>query len=161
MATGNSWLNTHYWLEVSSSAGLFCKRGAGPPPSRKLTDIPWQSPLFVVANSPLKYGSRLTFSPLTTAGARRPGTAMPTLGVVSKNAELATSEVYRVWRACSCGIQLTVSKNHSVDEKSDQLKLILWRVVFAKKSLCVVITHRYIGGSLGVCCRRSQHEQCV
>jgi hypothetical protein len=98
-------MNTHYWFEVSSSAGLFCRRGAGPPPSRKLIDVPWQSPLFVVAYSPLKYGRRLTSSPSITAGARSPGTATPTLGVVSKKkAELASSELFRVLKACSCEI---------------------------------------------------------
>lgn len=67
---------------------------------------------------------------------------MPTLGVVStKNAELAASEIYRVWRACSCGVQLTVSKNHSVDEKGDEEKLVLWRIVLTKKSLGVVVAH--------------------
>lgn len=142
MATESNWLDTHYWFEVSSSAGLLRKRGAGPPPSRKLTAVPWQSPLFVEAYSPLKYGRRSTFSPLTTVGARRPGTAMPTLGLVSKkNAELATSELYRGQRTCSCGIRPTVSKNHSVDKKSDQKKLVLRRVVFTKKSFGIVVTH--------------------
>lgn len=77
------------------------------------------------------------FSPSTTAGARRPGTAMPTLGVVSKrHVELKVNEFYRVRGAC-----LTVSKNHSINEKSDQEKLILWCVVFAKKRLGVIVAH--------------------
>lgn len=67
---------------------------------------------------------------------------MPTLGVVSeKDIELETSELYRDIRACSLGYQRTVSKDHSVDEKSDQESLILWRVFFAKKSLGIVVTH--------------------
>lgn len=67
---------------------------------------------------------------------------MPTLGVVSKkDTKLETSELYRVIKACSLGIQRTVSKNHRVDEKSDQESLILWRIFFAKKGLGIVVTH--------------------
>ena len=64
-------------------AGIFFMSGAAPPPSRKLTETPFEPPLFVDANAPVKYGARLTAVPLTMAGARIPGTVMPTFGVVS------------------------------------------------------------------------------
>ena len=44
---------------------------------------PDDPPLFEEANPPLKYGRRSTSSLSTLPGARIPGTAMPTLGVVS------------------------------------------------------------------------------
>ena len=66
-------------------AAMFIMSGAAPPPSRKLTETPLEPPVFVDAKAPVKYGARLTYVPLTVAGARMPGTLMPTFGVVSRS----------------------------------------------------------------------------
>ena len=75
---------THYWLEVLLSAGMFFFRGVAAPPSRKLTETPELPPRLLEARLPSKYGSRLTAVPLTSPGARIPGTEIPTLGMVSE-----------------------------------------------------------------------------
>lgn len=85
---------TCYWFELVSLAGMFIMRGVAPPPSRKLTEIPIEPPLFVDANMPVKYGARLTAVPLTMAGARIPGTVMPMFGWVSASCQ----RVARRWR---------------------------------------------------------------
>lgn len=64
-------------------AAMFFRRGAAPPPSRKLTDTPTEPPRLLEARPPLKYGSKLTLVPLKVPAARIPGTDTPTLGVVS------------------------------------------------------------------------------
>ena len=75
-------------------AAMFIMSGAAPPPSRKLTETPLEPPLFVDANMPVKYGARLTAVPLIIAGARIPGTLMPTFGVVSTGRQQGAP----VWR---------------------------------------------------------------
>ena len=84
-------IETYYWLEESSLAGLFCFSGSAPPPSRKFTETPDEVPWFVDSRSPLKNGRRLTIVPLYMPGWRMPGTATPTFGCVSKWRKLAQS----------------------------------------------------------------------
>lgn len=55
--------DTHYWLLFMSFAGIFFMRGAAPPPSRKLIAAGLSSRLLDFRH-PLKYGKRLTDSPL-------------------------------------------------------------------------------------------------
>ena len=62
---------------------MFFRRGAAPPPSRKLCETPAEPPSLVDNRAPVKYGARLTAVPLIMAGARIPGTVMPTFGLVS------------------------------------------------------------------------------
>ena len=64
-------------------AGMLFMSGTAPPSSKKLTTTPVIPPSLVEAKPPEKYGRRLTAVPLYMPGARIPGTAMPTLGLVS------------------------------------------------------------------------------
>jgi len=74
---------TYYCILLSSLAGLFSKRGAAPPPSRKFLETPLEPPWLVEARPPLKYGARSTAVPLNSPGARIPATEIPTFGFVS------------------------------------------------------------------------------
>lgn len=108
-------------MEVVSLAGLFIMRGAAPPPSRKLTDIPIPLPVFVEAKPPLKYGARSTEVPLYSPAARIPGTLMPTFGCVSVRSQLG------ILRS-RVGI-LTVTNNGGVDNEGQKSHLVLSSVV--------------------------------
>lgn len=73
--------STHYWFEFMLFAGILFINGAAPPESKKFTDAGLLF-TFVDFRHPLKYGSSITLSPFTVAGARIPGTETPTLGIV-------------------------------------------------------------------------------